>query len=46
MTNFQITEAPLSQIPAIQLLIAMGYEYISLEQIVAGKLSQESVYGK
>jgi len=29
MSTFQTTEEQLSQIPAVQLLVAMGYEYIT-----------------
>jgi type I restriction enzyme R subunit len=42
MTNFQINEKHLSQIPAVQLLIGLGYEYISPEEALAerqGRLS-------
>ena len=29
MSNFQINETPLSQIPALQLLIGLGFEFLT-----------------
>ena len=42
MSGFQTNEKYLSQIPAVQLLLAMGYEYISPEEALTerqGRLS-------
>lgn len=42
MSNFQIKEKYLSQIPALQLLLAMGYEYISPEEALAERQGRYS----
>jgi type I restriction enzyme R subunit len=42
MSNFQINEKHLSQIPAVQLLVSMGYEYISLEEALAERQGRYS----
>ena len=34
MTGFRFNEKYLSQIPALQLLINLGYEYLSPEQVM------------
>ena len=42
MTGFYINEKNLSQIPALQLLINMGYEYISPEETLAERQGRHS----
>ncbi len=42
MRYFETTEKHLSQIPAVQLLIAMGYEYISPEDALAERQGRTS----
>ncbi|MDY0376135.1 MAG: hypothetical protein RBQ72_10455 [Desulfobacterium sp.] len=42
MSNFQINEKHLSQIPAVQLLMAMGYEYILPKEALAERQGRTS----
>lgn len=42
MTSFEINEKHLSQLPAVQLLVAMGYEYISPAEALKERQSRTS----
>jgi len=42
MSNFQINEKHLSQIPALQLLIGLGFEFLTPAEVLCGRQDRTS----